>query len=125
MRHFETLTPKQFAAIEAFLSCPTVDAAAAQVGVNRRTLHRWLNTGSFNAALNEAKLDATRHATRRLAGALDKSVSSVIHLAEMCEDDATRLRAALAVATMLRELSEHADIEERLTALEQLRERGK
>jgi len=107
------------------MACPTVEAAAASVGINRRTLHRWLNDAAFAQALNAAKAQSTRHATRRLAGALGKSVSSVIHLAEMCEDDATRLRAALAVATMLRELSEHGDFEERLSALEQLQERGR
>ena len=120
MGQFGTVSPKQFAAIEALLTCRTVSDAAASIGVNRKTIQRWLNDALFASALNEAKADATRHATRRLAGALGQSVSTVINLAESSEDEALRLRAALSVATMLRELSEHGDFEERLSALEAL-----
>jgi len=41
-----------------------------------------------------------------------------VYLSQSSEDESVRLRAALAVASMLRDLSDHADFDERLAALE-------
>ena len=57
-------------------------------------------------------------ASRRLAYGLEKSVTTALNLAELSEDEAIRLRAALAIPAMMRDLREHGDILERITALE-------
>jgi len=119
------LTARHTRAIDALMRERDTKTAAQTAGVSYATLRRWLALPDFIAALNAAKAEATRQATRRLAGALDKSVTSVVHLAEASEDEAVRLRAAMAVPTMLRELSEHGDFEERLTQLEVAQAAGK
>jgi transposase len=112
------LTAKQAQAIDALMRGDSVLDAAKTIGVNPRTVHRWLNDATFAAALDEAKRAAVRHATRKLAGALDQATTSVIHLSQLAEDEGVRLRAAVAVADMLHDLAEHGDFDERLAALE-------
>jgi len=112
------LTARHARAIDALMNRRDTKAAAQTAGVSYATIPRWLALPDFIAALNSARVEATRQATRRLAGALDKSVTSVVYLAELAEDEAVRLRSAMAVATMLRELSEHGDFEECISALE-------
>lgn len=47
-----SLSVKQFQAIENLMLGKTITATAAAVGVNRRTLHRWLERNhAFQAAL--------------------------------------------------------------------------
>ncbi len=112
------LTGQQSRAVEALMRGDTVIEAAKAAAVNPRTVHRWLKDTTFVQALDDAKRRATRHATRKLSGALDTAVNSVVYLSQSSEDESVRLRAALAVASMLRDLSDHADFDERLAALE-------
>jgi len=115
------LTVKQAQAIDALMRGDSVLDAAKAIGVNPRTVHRWLNDATFVVALDDAKRHAVRHATRKLAGALDAATSSVIHLSQSAEDEGVRLRAAIAIPSMLHDLSEHGDFAERLAALEAAR----
>jgi hypothetical protein len=112
------LEAKHAKAIECLISEKSVTAAAECAGVTRQTLHNWMQQPDFARALDTAQRDLLRHATRRLAGAIDKSVTTVVYLAETCEDEPTRLRAAMALPAMLRDLSEAVDIRDRLAAIE-------
>ena len=78
----------------------------------------------------QVELDAAQRAlvataSRRLAHGLEKSVTTALNLAELSEDEAIRLRAALAIPTMLRDLREHGDILERIAVLELAVNNGK
>ncbi len=117
-KNVKRLTAKQQLALEGLLRGESITAAAAAAGVTRQALHNWLNDTGFKAELDTAQRMTVHAAARRLAAMLDKSVSEVERLIEAGEDEAVRLRAALAVPAMLRDLREHGDLVERITALE-------
>lgn len=100
------LTPRQLRAIAAIAESDSISAAAGRCGMNRATLHRWLRLPEFRSALDEMQRDQRARAVRRLSGALDRSAQTVIDLADHATDEAIRLRAAMAVPQMLRELLE-------------------
>jgi hypothetical protein len=101
-----TLTPRQLRAVQVIAESETISAAAQSCGVNRATLHRWQALPEFRAALDELQAEARARAVRRLSLALDRAAQHVIHLADSAEDEAVRLRAAMAVPQMLREVLE-------------------
>lgn len=114
-----TLSPKKTKAIDCLLSAPNVTAAADCANVPRRTLYNWLADELFSAELEKAQRQRISTAARRLANGLDKAVTTALALAETSEDEAVRLRAALAIPGMMRELREHYDLSERIDRLEQ------
>ena len=114
-----TLTQKQIAFIEHLLQAPSVAEACRCANVPKRTAYNWLADDDFKAKLDAAQRALVSTAARRLAYGLEKSVGAVLHLAELSEDEAVRLRAAIAVPGMLKDLREHFDLAERIAALEQ------
>ena len=52
------LTPLQDRAVEAILQQPTLTRAAAAVGVNERTLRRWMDEPAFRDAVHAARRSA-------------------------------------------------------------------
>lgn len=78
MRHSETLSARQVAAIARLMAGDNVTATAAAVGINRRTVARWMDDPRFIAALRSARGDAIGQAARRTAGALDRMAQIVI-----------------------------------------------
>lgn len=101
-----SLTPRQLRAVQTIVESESICAAAERCGMNRATLHRWLRIPAFREALDEMQRDQRARAIRRLSGALDRSAQTVIDLADHATDEAIRLRAAMAVPQMLRELLE-------------------
>jgi len=112
------LTGRQLAAIARLMAGDNVTRAAEACGIPRRTLTRWLAEETFTRALEAAQTAAIADSVRHLAGALSDASAAVIRLARESEDEAIRLRAALAVSSMFRELRDASDIEARLAALE-------
>ena len=49
------LTPKQEKAISALLGQPSIEAAAAAIGVNAATIYRWLHEPDFAGAYRLAR----------------------------------------------------------------------
>src|SRR3954470_2930594 len=49
------LDAREAAAVEALLQQPTLARAAAVVGINERTLRRWMSSPAFRNALLEAR----------------------------------------------------------------------
>ncbi len=112
------LTSKQLLALESLLAGNTITNAATGAGVTRQALHNWLNDASFKAELDAAQRQSVQAAVRKLAALLDRSVVEVARLIVGGEDEGVRLRAALAVPAMLRDLREHGDLAEQVAALE-------
>lgn len=112
------LTGRQLAAIARLMAGDNVTRAAEACGIPRRTLTRWLTEEMFTRALESAQTAALADSVRHLAGALSEASAAVIRLARESEDEAIRLRAALAVVSMYRELRDAGDLEARLAALE-------
>ena len=119
MGHSETtrLTGKQLIAIERLLAGDSIADVAEAARVNRRTLSRWLLDDEFRTALQAAQVEAVAQASRRLAGALDRSAEIVIDIAER-GNTSTRLRAALAIPGMYAQLREVGDVNDRLAEIE-------
>ena len=119
MGHSETtrLTGKQLIAIERLLAGDSIADVAEAARVNRRTLSRWLLDDEFRTALQAAQGEAVAQASRRLAGALDRSAEIVIDIAER-GNTSTRLRAALAIPGMYAQLREVGDVNDRLAEIE-------
>lgn len=110
MGQSETLPPKHLQAIEALLVSPTVTEAAEQVGVSRRTLHRWMRRDVFQRALQEAR-DATVGAVA--AAMTDLAETAVVTLeAAMTDPDSppsVKVRAAMGVLAQLQSFIEFAN----------------
>ena len=104
-------------AIERLLAGDSIADVAEAARVNRRTLSRWLLDDEFRTALQAAQGEAVAQASRRLAGALDRSAEIVIDIAER-GNTATRLRAALAIPGMYAQLREVGEVNDRLTEIE-------
>lgn len=113
------LTTQQHRAIAALLSSRNVAEAAHQARVGERTMYRWMKDPPFRAALLEAEGEAIDVATRRLLGAQEKAIDTVVAmLDDPCVPKWLQLQAAQMLITNLLKLRELRNIEERLTALE-------
>ena len=113
------LTPKQEQAIVALLNEPTVSRAPATLGMNERTLYRWLEMPAFGRAYRRARREAFAQAialTQRYAPA------AVHALAKIMGDEkatyASRVSAATALLRFSRESIELDDLAARIEALE-------
>ncbi len=114
------LTSRQKAAIAALLKGQTQTAAGASAGVARKTVQRWLNEPAFTAALREGSDGAIRAASARLAALTEHAVAAIAATmtTPTTPGAAVRLRAADALLTQALKIREHADVLERLAALE-------
>jgi phage terminase small subunit len=119
MNQKATLSTNQRRALDALLTCSTVTEAAKKAGLVRGTLHRYLSDPTFKAELHARQdqvIDAATAALSHLAGAAIATLRAILD-----DEDASasvRVRASLGVLAHVRQLSEFADITERITALE-------
>jgi transposase-like protein len=87
------LTEKQLEALEALTDGQNVTQVAARIGVNRSTIHRWLQDPHFQAArrqLMQERFDQLR--TRSLAMG-ERALDALDHLLTNPVDDRHRLSA--------------------------------
>ena len=121
MREAETgqLKPSQGRAVVALLREPTVAKAARHVGVNERTLRRWLADPGFRAALDDARREVFGEVLTRMQGGAEKALEA---LHGVLDDDAARPSEKVAAARVLLDHSHRAaetlDSNGRLAALE-------
>jgi hypothetical protein len=110
---------RRAAAIRALLTAPTIAAAAAQIGVNEKTLDRWLADASFAAAVRAAQRRIFACALGSLHASLADAVATL--RAGLAADPApppTRVRAAIALIDLALRAHDTLDVEERLSRLE-------
>lgn len=114
----KNLTPRQTRALQSLISGATVMDAAAEAGVSRQTLYKWLDSSNFQQALSEAQ----SRALNSLAGALialgDKAIKVLDETMERFGQDSVRVRAADIVINRLLQFRELTDLEARISALE-------
>jgi hypothetical protein len=103
--------------IASLLQGRTNEQAAADAGVARTTLTRWLRTPTFQRMYREARRLAVEAAVARLSGL---ALCAVEALERNLHNDApgVEIKAALGLLTHLKALG-GADLEERLAALEE------
>lgn len=106
--------------IAAIAGGASINDAASEVGVSRRTVSRIVNSPDGKAALAELRAVALDHAATRLLGLVDAAADTLADV--MADTDAgasarvAAARAVLAHAVSLRELTE---LESRLGVVEQ------
>ncbi|MBY0512873.1 MAG: hypothetical protein K2P78_03060 [Gemmataceae bacterium] len=86
---------REFAAIFALLTHPTIAAAAAACGVGESTLRRWLTRPAFRRRLAREQQAAVQHTTTVLAGATGEALAA-IRRAMTCGNPGTELKAGVA-----------------------------
>jgi hypothetical protein len=115
----ETLTARQEKALLALLAEPTVDAAAAAVGVTPRTLWRWQQEPAFRAALLALRREVFGTATTRLAAASTEAVAALREaLTNPDSSWPARVSAARTILERAAAAIELEDLSERLAAVE-------
>ena len=115
------LSRNQVRAISALLSFPRVEDAANSVGVNPRTIHRWLQEPVFKNALRTAAGNVISDAIRILVSDLKTNHEVMRTVRDDPENSArVRLSAAQSLDNSLLRWREMQNIEERLTNLEEL-----
>lgn len=113
------LTPKQEQAIVALLNEPTVTRAAKSLGVNDRTLYRWMDETAFSRAYRKARREAFSQAislTQRYAPAAIHTLAKI--MSDEQAPPTSRVNAATALLRFSRESIELDDLAARVEALE-------
>jgi hypothetical protein len=102
------------------LACgATVEQAARQTGLSVRTVYRRLADPDFRRQVQSTRTDMISRAAATLTAAGTEAVKTLLTLQQTSVPAAVRLGAARSVLEMGIKLREMADLEERLTLLEQ------
>jgi len=113
------LSVKQWRAVRALLTRPTVAQAAQECGLSEATLYRWLNENPFRAALAQAEGEAVATVGRRLAALAEGALNELARaMVDPMTPAPTRVRAAESILANLLKFREIVGFEQRLTDLE-------
>src|SRR3954449_132082 len=116
--HGEKRSRQTEAAITALLTCPTIEAAAAQTGVSPATLRRWLAEPSFQARFRSARRQVVEQAIAQLQQGTSEAVAALRRNLQ-CGVPAAEIAAAKAVIDYSVKAIELTDLIERIEQLEQ------
>ena len=103
----------------AFACGATVESAARQAGVSESTAHRRLEDAAFRQQLQAMRADLVQRTAGALTAASTESVRTLLELQKPSAPPAVRLGAARSILEIGIKLREAADLEDRLSALEQ------
>ena len=122
----EKLGGKKEAAVLALLSTRSVEEAARSIGVNPRTLYRWMKEPEFDAAYRAGKRAAFGQAIARLHHLASAAVSTLGKvMLDSATPPATKVRAADSILNHTIKAIETEDIDARLRELEAATEANK
>lgn len=109
----------QEAAIVALMTCPTIPAAAQQVGICEKTLDSWLKDAAFSTAYRQARRDAVVQAVAVMEKAATSASETLLRNLR-CGQPAVEVSAAKAIFDLvLRDETERRidELEALLTSL--------
>ncbi|MFB6889424.1 helix-turn-helix domain-containing protein [Kitasatospora sp. NPDC056327] len=95
----------------------SVDQAARDTGVSARTIRRWREEPDFENEIQTARRAILAEAVAALGAAVRDAVTA-LHQALKDPSPGIRVRAASVLLSSLPAISEHAELNERLAALE-------
>ena len=105
--------------VVALLENPTLERAAAALGISGVTLWRWMQKPEFQAAYREARRRAFSQALGRLQHASSAAVATLLKvMIDPASPASTRVRAADSVLDHAAKAIEIEDIEARVAQLE-------
>ena len=110
---------KDDTAILALACGATVEKAAQQAQLSKRTLYRRLADPAFRRQVQAVRGDMVQRTAGTLTAAATEAVKTLLALQQASTPAAVRLGAARAVLEIGIKVREVADLEERLAALEQ------
>jgi hypothetical protein len=116
--HGERLSRKKELLIGELLKHSTIKDAAHAAGISERTARSWMKEPHFRRAYREAR-QAILERTTALILALSGKAILTLHACLDAQDEAVRLRAAMAVLTYARELAGEVDTMEDVAELKQ------
>lgn len=117
--HGKKYERKQEEAIAALLSQRSVEDAGRLIGINSRTLLRWMQEPEFKAAYRQARRDAFSQAIARLQQASSAAVSTLLKvMLDVATPASSKVRAADCILDHAAKGIELEDIEARVTELE-------
>lgn len=105
-------------AIAALMAARSVTEAAQLAGVDRRTVHRWLQDDAFRAELAQAEGQLIDQAARRLLSGYTAALDVLEDVINNAPKDSDRRLAAVAWLQLLMTWRETRTIEERLASIE-------
>lgn len=121
----EGLSVQETAAIAALMSSPTIETAAERVGLNERTLRRWLDREHFRRALRREQRAVMTSVTSQLQRLASKAVGALEGVLDDGEaPHASKVTAARAVLEMAREDIQLSELSERIEELEARQAKG-
>ena len=107
-------------AVLALLQHPTIEKAAAAVGVSVVTLWRWMQTEEFQQAYRKARREAFSRSLARLQQAASAATATLLKImVDQQAPAASRVRAAAHVLDNAQRGMEIEDLEARVRRLEQ------
>ena len=116
-----TLSLNQRKGIKALVECPTVQAAADQVGVTRKTIYKWLGDPDFRQSLVNEEDKIFARVEARLAGEMGAAVGTLSEIHKDQEASASaRVRAATAIIDRSIRVKNLLDLIDRIERLEDL-----
>jgi type II secretory pathway component PulF len=102
------------------LACgATVEAAARSAGVSESTVYRRLRQPAFSQRLQEVRADMVQRTSAMLTASGMEAVKTLLALQQASTPASVRLGAARAILEIGLKVREVADLERRLSALEQ------
>ena len=108
-------------AVEALLTEPTIEAAAARAKIGLRTLHRWMETPEFDALYRHSKRKIINFAISRLQQATGEAVQVLRDIMNDTDNPASaRVTAARTVIEQALRAVELEELVERVEALEKI-----
>src|SRR5262245_45422242 len=113
------LTPQKRSLLEALLLGASLTDAAEQAGCSRRTAGRWAAEPEFQAALKEAQTELHQRVLRALRSKGIRAVATLSRNLSREVQPSVQVRAAQVLLEQLMKQTEFAELEERLTALEE------
>ena len=117
------LSRRQERAIVSLLAEPTIAAAAHDAGVSERAIYKWLRQDNFQSCLRKERRYALDMATARLQQLSCRAVETLSVVMDSAEASATgRVSAARIALDIAYRAVELEDMEDRVTALEDLYE---
>lgn len=95
----------------------STDKTGEAVGISGRTIRRWREDPDFESEVTAARKELLVEARAALGGAARDAIAT-LHAALRDDNAGIRVRAAATLLSALPAVSEHLELEERLTALE-------
>jgi hypothetical protein len=116
--HGERLSRKKELLIGELLKHSTIKDAAQAAGIAERTARNWMKEPRFRRAYREARQAILERTTALILALTGKAVLT-LRASLDAEDEAVRLRAAMALLTYARELAGEVDTMEDVAELKQ------